>query len=267
MERCEKYEALIAGLVHRGILPDEREELERHMAECARCAALCADVSALDRALRGIPGKLAEPPEHLRRKILAGLPEERKAEETGWWAMWGAGRWAALAGGLATCALALLLVFRGMPAKESRVASVPPVGPSAAAAPESAVTPAPAGEAAQRAPHREAATKGPAKSRAVASAPRVQVIKEVRIYFYYPPAQKVAVTGDFNGWNAEGVPLRPAGKPGLWVTDLKLRPGAYSYNFIVDGERLVPDPNSPAQAPDGFGGTNSIMLVKEDKPA
>ncbi len=88
------------------------------------------------------------------------------------------------------------------------------------------------------------------------------VIKEVKIFFYCPPAQNVAVTGDFNGWDKDGVPLKPAGKPGLWTTNLRLKPGAYSYNFIVDGERLVPDPNSPAQAPDGYGGTDSIMLVK-----
>jgi 1,4-alpha-glucan branching enzyme len=98
----------------------------------------------------------------------------------------------------------------------------------------------------------------------VASAPKVQVIKEVKIFFYYPPAQKVAVTGDFNDWNADGVPLKAAGKPGLWETELRLPPGVYSYNFIVDGELLVPDPNSPNQMPDGYGGTNSLLLVKRE---
>jgi 1,4-alpha-glucan branching enzyme len=91
---------------------------------------------------------------------------------------------------------------------------------------------------------------------------KVQVIKEVKIFFYYPPARKVAVTGDFNGWNPDGVPLKAAGKPGLWEAELRLPPGVYSYNFIVDGELLVPDPNSPNQMPDGYGGTNSLMLVK-----
>ena len=96
----------------------------------------------------------------------------------------------------------------------------------------------------------------------VAAAPKVQVIKEVKIFFYYPPAQKVAVTGDFNDWDADGVPLKAAGKPGLWEAELRLPPGVYSYNFIVDGELLVPDPNSPNQMPDGYGGTNSLLLVK-----
>ena len=89
-------------------------------------------------------------------------------------------------------------------------------------------------------------------------------IQQVKIYFYYPPAQKVAVTGDFNDWDIHGVPLKAAGKPGLWEIDLRLPPGAYSYNFIVDGELLLPDPNAPNQMPDGYGGTNSILLVQGD---
>ena len=84
----------------------------------------------------------------------------------------------------------------------------------------------------------------------------------MKIFFYYPPAQKVTVTGDFNDWDAVGVPLKATGKPGLWETELRLPPGVYSYNFIVDGELLIPDPNAPDQMPDGYGGTNSILLVK-----
>ena len=59
-----------------------------------------------------------------------------------------------------------------------------------------------------------------------------------------------------------GVPLKRTGKPGLWETELRLPPGVYSYNFIVDGELLIPDPNAPNQMPDGYGGTDSILLVK-----
>jgi hypothetical protein len=97
-------------------------------------------------------------------------------------------------------------------------------------------------------------------------APEVKIIREIKIYLYAPAAQRVAVTGDFNGWDAKGVELKPAGRPGMWETDLQLSPGAYAYNFIVDGDVLVPDPEAPNQMPDGFGGTNSILLVKEGAP-
>jgi 1,4-alpha-glucan branching enzyme len=90
----------------------------------------------------------------------------------------------------------------------------------------------------------------------------LRIVREVKIYFYHPAASKVAVTGDFNGWSPEGVLLTASGEPGVWKTTLRLRPGAYSYNFIVDGNLLVPDPNAPDQMPDGYGGTNSILLVK-----
>ena len=50
---------------------------------------------------------------------------------------------------------------------------------------------------------------------AVASAPAVRVIREVRIYFYYPEATRVAVTGDFNGWNRGSHPLARDGF-GVW---------------------------------------------------
>jgi len=133
--------------------------------------------------------------------------------------------------------------------------------PPSPAATGAGVEPGPAESA--KAPVLKAAPGGERKrDTVVAAAPKVQVIKEVKIFFYYPPAQKVAVTGDFNDWNADGVPLKVAGKPGLWETELRLPPGVYSYNFIVDGELLVPDPNSPTQMPDGYGGTNSLLLVK-----
>ncbi len=245
MNGCDKYEYLIARFVHGEILLQEKEDLEGHLCVCASCERLYADITALDRILREMPGKTVDPPAHLRSRIMASLPEAAPARaERRWWG------WAAAACAAAACAVLAVALHRPGAPRESRVASSTP-GPAGAAAP-ARVAPAPPAATPQL----------PA-----ASAPRVQVIREVKIFFYYPPAQKVAVTGDFNGWDRDGVPLRHAGKPGLWVTKLRLAPGAYSYNFIVDGDILVPDPNAPAQAPDGYGGTDSILLVKGDKSA
>lgn len=261
MKRCEKYEDFITRFVHGEILVDEREELERHLAVCARCEALYTGITDADRVLRDLPGKTVDPPAYLRQKILAGLPE-RRSPGAAWG--WSFGRWAALAGGLAACALIAFAIFRGVSHEETRMASAPPAGGSVPSSHRGMA--AQPGEPARSAPAPETARAIPTPPKVVAAAPKVQIIKEVKIFFYYPPARKVAVTGDFNGWDPEGLPLRPAGKPGLWTAKLRLKPGAYSYNFIVDGERLVPDPDAPAQAPDGYGGTNSIMLVKGDRP-
>jgi len=242
MNGCDKYEYLIARFVHGEILLQEKEDLEGHLCVCASCEKLYAEVTAVDRLLREMPGKMVDPPAHLRARIMASLPEENPARADRRW--WG---WAAAVGAAAACALLAVSLHRPDAHRGAKVSSVAP-------APGGPVAPAPAPSA-------------PAPPSSVASAPRVQVIREVKIYFYYPPAQKVAVTGDFNGWARDGVPLRRAGKPGLWEADLRLPPGAYSYNFIVDGDVLVPDPNAPDQAPDGYGGTNSILLVKGDKTA
>jgi len=252
MSRCGKYEDLVARFLHGELLLNEREDLDSHLSVCADCERLYREVTDLDRLLRDLPGKIEDPPPFLHARILANLPAE---EETA------AARrrirgWAAALSAAAACALIAVALFRGEVPDRGRVASLPPADTSHPSSATPAV-PEPAGPPA-------AGPATPGSPSAVASLPRVQVIREVRVYFYYPPARQVAVTGDFNGWRPDGVPLKATGKPGLWETTLRLKPGAYSYNFIVDGNYLVPDPNAPAQAPDGYGGTNSIMLVRGD---
>lgn len=268
MNGCRKYEDLFARYLHGETLARDRDELDKHLAVCPECANLYRDVSAIDWVLREYPAKVVEPPPHLHARIVANLPAEAPPLWGGW------GRWAFGFGSAAVVVAALFLGVRHLaPPPLERVASVPsptaqPPAPPSSSGKGTAVAPRPA-EPVQsaRPPVLSAAPGGERKRKTVvAAAPKVQVIKEVKIFFYFPPAQKVAVTGDFNDWDADGVPLKVAGKPGLWETELRLPPGVYSYNFIVDGELLVPDPNSPNQMPDGYGGTNSILLVKGENP-
>ncbi len=249
MNGCDKYEHLMSRFVHGEILLQEKEDLESHLSVCASCERLYEDITSLDRILREMPGKMVEPPAHLRPRILASLAEGEPAGAD--WRRWG---WMAALGAAAACVLLAVGLHRADTPKDSRLLSPAPSAGGAVAKAPAPVAPAPSHSA-------------PPPPTSVASAPRVQVIREVKIYFYYPPARKVAVTGDFNNWDREGVPLKRAAKPGLWETQLRLKPGAYSYDFIVDGEVLVPDPNAPNQMPDGYGGTNSILLVKGDRSA
>ncbi len=254
MSKCAKYEDILARYLHGGVILQEREELEQHLAVCPSCEKLYAETAEADRLLRQYEEKIVDPPAHLHGRILANLPEAAGGTA---WRTWG--RWAAGFAAAAACALIVFAVSRETGVERTRVARAP-------SPPQAAAPPAPGGgaEGKKEAPPK-AATAPPAARTgrtAVAAAPKVRIIREVRIFFYYPPASKVAVTGDFNGWNPEGVPLKAAGKPGLWETTLRLPPGAYSYNFIVDGNILLPDPNAPNQMPDGYGGTDSILLVK-----
>ncbi|MDA8120933.1 MAG: zf-HC2 domain-containing protein [Deltaproteobacteria bacterium] len=262
MNGCRKYEDLLARYLHGDTLLQDREELEKHLAVCPDCENLYRDVSDIERTLREFPGKIVEPPPYLHSRIVANLPEGAPPLRVRW------GRWAMGLGTVAAGLLALFLgLYRGGGPGIGRVPSAPaPAGtPQPPTAKGPVVAPRPAEPA--TAPALKAAPEGERrKETVVASAPKVQVIQEVKIFFYFPPAQKVAVTGDFNNWDVDGVQLKAAGKPGLWETKLRLPPGVYSYNFIVDGELLVPDPNAANQMPDGYGGTNSILLVKGENP-
>ncbi|HEX9191849.1 MAG TPA: zf-HC2 domain-containing protein, partial [Candidatus Deferrimicrobiaceae bacterium] len=258
MKECRKSEELLARYLHGEALLQDRDILEKHLSVCPDCERLYRAVSDVDRLLRDLPGKEVDPPAWLSARILANLPEERLASAWGPW-----GRWAAGFAAVAACAVAVTFaILRGGVPQEPRVASTPPaVSAPSLSAPSPGGSP-PTGEGATVLRSTPGARPKPAEETAVASAPKVQVIQQVKIFFYYPPAQKVSVTGDFNGWDVDGVPMQAAGKPGMWTTELRLPPGVYSYNFIVDGEILLPDPNAPNQMPDGYGGTNSLLLVR-----
>jgi hypothetical protein len=47
----------------------------------------------------------------------------------------------------------------------------------------------------------------------------------------------------------------------MWEAELKLVPGMYQYNLIVDGNNWIANPRSKSHVPDGFGGTNSVVMV------
>lgn len=54
-------------------------------------------------------------------------------------------------------------------------------------------------------------------------------------------ARSVAVTGDFNNWQRQGVPLKRDERLGLWQTAVDVPPGRYRYRLVIDGQ-ASPDP-------------------------
>jgi hypothetical protein len=74
-----------------------------------------------------------------------------------------------------------------------------------------------------------------------------------------PKARRVSVGGDFNGWQQENAPMKPAGD-GWWQLRLKIPPGQYQYVYFVDGKALTP-PESVLRVDDGFGGINGLLEV------
>ena len=53
--------------------------------------------------------------------------------------------------------------------------------------------------------------------------------------FYRPQALDVQVLGDFNGWRAGVLRMRPAGD-GYWVAGVHLAGGSYKFRYLADGQ-------------------------------
>lgn len=88
----------------------------------------------------------------------------------------------------------------------------------------------------------------------------IQKTKSVKILFFSDTAKDVSLVGDFNNWGSEPLALVNV-RNGTWEAELELLPGMYQYNLVVDGEDWVSNPNSKGEVPDGFGGTNSVVIV------
>ena len=75
-----------------------------------------------------------------------------------------------------------------------------------------------------------------------------------------PQAQRVALAGDFNDWDASRVLMRREARgSGRWTC--RSAPGRYRYVFVVDGRRFVADPAAPRAAGDDFGTPTSVVTV------
>lgn len=81
----------------------------------------------------------------------------------------------------------------------------------------------------------------------------------VKFVFVAPTASRVSLVGDFNAWDPERTPMARTG--GTWTVTLPLEPGRHLYSFVVDGTQWLPDPSAPLAPEDGFGHSNSVVLV------
>ena len=82
--------------------------------------------------------------------------------------------------------------------------------------------------------------------------------RRVRLRLRAPHARRVAVVGDFNGWDPGQNPLRRHGE--VWRTDLQLGPGRHQIMLWVDGA-LRPPEDCVSLIPDGYGGATCVVTV------
>jgi 1,4-alpha-glucan branching enzyme len=105
---------------------------------------------------------------------------------------------------------------------------------------------------------------------AVVSACAVTVVPELpkpvtggmRFTLSAPDAKTVCVVGSFNGWVKGTMPMKRAGDRGLWVTEVTLRPGEYTFMYVVDDNEWMVPPLAEDFVMDGFGQTNGVVIVR-----
>jgi 1,4-alpha-glucan branching enzyme len=80
----------------------------------------------------------------------------------------------------------------------------------------------------------------------------------VKFSIRIPEARSVEVAGDFNQWNP--VALKPSGQAdGTFALEVPMEEGTYTYAFLVDGKKWIPDPAVSRKVADGFGNVNSLI--------
>jgi hypothetical protein len=78
-------------------------------------------------------------------------------------------------------------------------------------------------------------------------------------FVYHGEARKVCIAGEFNNWDRESLPMKRA-KDGTWAKTIRLAPGRYEYNLVVDGE-WVEDTTCKETKLNPFGTRNCIVTV------
>ncbi len=87
-------------------------------------------------------------------------------------------------------------------------------------------------------------------------------IASTEFVLHAPEASEIFVTGDFNDWNPKQYSMRKF-KNGDCTKKLKLKPGRYEYQFVVDGSWWT-DPANPERISNEFGSQNSVIIIGND---
>lgn len=91
-----------------------------------------------------------------------------------------------------------------------------------------------------------------------APSPDVRVNETVFV-LSHRDAEQVEVFGSWDQWQLPVEAFQIS--PGVWrASGPALKPGRYTYKFMVDGKHWLDDPSNPRKVPDSHGGFNSILL-------
>lgn len=93
----------------------------------------------------------------------------------------------------------------------------------------------------------------------VANRETIQVVFSIQV----EDAREVALIGSFNNWQGGEYRLRPGEGQGVWSISVPLEQGRHEYAFLLNGNRIMPDPGALLYKDDGFGNLNSVIVVDD----
>lgn len=77
-----------------------------------------------------------------------------------------------------------------------------------------------------------------------------------------PDAESVTLVGDFTDWKENMIIMSDSDGDGTWETEVQLKMNnIYNYNFLIDGDTWITDPETDFFIVDGFGGSNSLIQL------
>jgi len=79
--------------------------------------------------------------------------------------------------------------------------------------------------------------------------------------------EHACLVGDFNAWNQNDTPMYRNGND-TWHITLPLKAGHdFQFRYLVDGQRWYNDWEADNYVPNPYGGKNSVVTTKPDRPA
>ena len=96
----------------------------------------------------------------------------------------------------------------------------------------------------------------------VASAIR-DTLRIVQFMLTAPAASRVALAGDFNGWDPRGIEMTRDVRDGRWAVTLALAPGRHTYAYVVDDTQWVRDPAGTPAEPNELTPPRSVLVVEK----
>jgi 1,4-alpha-glucan branching enzyme len=86
-------------------------------------------------------------------------------------------------------------------------------------------------------------------------------LRIVQFMLTAPAASRVALAGDFNGWDPRAIPMARDSRDGRWAVTLALAPGRHSYAYVVDDTQWVRDPAATPAEPNELTPPRSVLII------